>query len=37
LLDPKGVLILDDYGHWLGAKKAVDEYFREHPGQRFSS
>jgi len=35
LLDPKGVLILDDYGHWLGAKKAVDEYFREHPASVF--
>lgn len=23
-----GVLILDDYGHWAGARKAVDEYFR---------
>ena len=22
-----GVLILDDYGHWQGAKRAVDEYF----------
>jgi O-methyltransferase len=22
-----GVLIIDDYGHWRGAKKAVDEYF----------
>jgi O-methyltransferase len=22
-----GVLIVDDYGHWQGAKKAVDEYF----------
>ena len=22
-----GILIIDDYGHWLGAKKAVDEYF----------
>ncbi len=22
-----GVLIIDDYGQWLGAKKAVDEYF----------
>jgi hypothetical protein len=20
-------LIIDDYGHWQGAKKAVDEYF----------
>ena len=26
----KGVLILDDYGHWAGAKKAVDEYIAEH-------
>lgn len=25
-----GVLIVDDYGHWQGAKKAVDEYFRGH-------
>lgn len=23
-----GVLIIDDYGHWQGAKKAVDEYFK---------
>lgn len=22
-----GALIIDDYGHWLGARKAVDEYF----------
>ncbi|MFN9631628.1 MAG: TylF/MycF/NovP-related O-methyltransferase [Cyanobacteriota bacterium] len=22
-----GVLIIDDYGHWQGARKAVDEYF----------
>lgn len=22
-----GVLIIDDYGHWPGARKAVDEYF----------
>ena len=22
-----GVCILDDYGHWLGARQAVDEYF----------
>lgn len=27
LLMPGGVLVVDDYGHWLGAKKAVDEYF----------
>ena len=24
-----GVLIIDDYGHWAGARKAVDEYFAE--------
>jgi len=27
LLSRRGVLILDDYGHWQGARKAVDEYF----------
>ena len=27
-----GVMIVDDYGHWQGARKAVDEYFRgTHP------
>lgn len=26
-LAPHGVLIIDDYGHWVGAKQAVDEYF----------
>jgi O-methyltransferase len=30
LLDAKGVLILDDYGSWQGARAAVDEYFHEH-------
>jgi len=29
-LSRTGVLILDDYGHWAGARKAVDEYFAEH-------
>src|SRR5690606_23062787 len=24
-----GILIIDDYGHWEGARKAVDEYFEE--------
>ncbi len=28
LLGVKGVMIIDDYGHWAGAKKAVDEYFK---------
>ena len=27
LLAPGGVLIIDDYGYWAGARKAVDEYF----------
>ena len=26
-LSPGGVLIIDDYGHFTGARKAVDEYF----------
>jgi hypothetical protein len=26
-LSPGGVLLIDDYGHWEGARKAVDEYF----------
>jgi O-methyltransferase len=24
-----GVLIIDDYGHWEGARRAVDEYFEQ--------
>jgi O-methyltransferase len=24
-----GVLIIDDYGHWKGARQAVDEYFND--------
>ena len=28
-LSPGGVLIIDDYGHWKGAKKAVKEYFAQ--------
>jgi hypothetical protein len=30
LLAARGVLIIDDYGHWQGAKKAVDEYIASH-------
>jgi O-methyltransferase len=26
-----GVLIIDDYGHWRGCRKAVDEYFAKSP------
>jgi len=29
-LAPGGVLIIDDYGHWEGCRRAVDEYFSEH-------
>jgi O-methyltransferase len=29
LLDEKGILIVDDYGHWKGCKKTVDEYFSD--------
>jgi O-methyltransferase len=29
LLSPGGVLIIDDYGYWQGARKAVDQYFKE--------
>lgn len=27
LLEKAGILIIDDYGAWQGARKAVDEYF----------
>jgi O-methyltransferase len=30
-LSPGGVLIIDDYGHWDGARRAVDEYFGDQP------
>jgi O-methyltransferase len=35
LLHPKGVLIVDDYGHWEGARKAIDEFFQSRRGQYF--
>jgi hypothetical protein len=28
-LSPGGVLVIDDYGHWSGCRKAVDEYFAD--------
>lgn len=30
-LERGGILIIDDYGHWEGARQAVDEYFRGQP------
>ena len=33
LLSPEGVLILDDYGHYKGAARAVDEYFANQPAK----
>ncbi len=30
LLVPGGVLIIDDYGHWEGCRRAVDEYLASH-------
>lgn len=29
-LAPGGVIIVDDYGHWQGARRAVDEYLAQH-------
>ncbi|MBW2996326.1 TylF/MycF family methyltransferase [Candidatus Woesearchaeota archaeon] len=29
LLSKKGVLIIDDYGHWEGVREAVNKYFKE--------
>jgi hypothetical protein len=31
LLAPGGILIIDDYGHFRGAREAVDEYFADEP------
>jgi O-methyltransferase len=31
LLASQGVMIIDDYGHWQGARQAVDEYFAAEP------
>jgi hypothetical protein len=30
-LEPGGILIVDDYGHWGGARQAIDEYFKGRP------
>ncbi|MBU0752557.1 MAG: TylF/MycF family methyltransferase [Gammaproteobacteria bacterium] len=36
LLQPGGILMVDDYGHWGGAKKAVDEFFASRQRPFFS-
>jgi hypothetical protein len=28
-LSPGGILIIDDFGHWAGARNAVEQYFGE--------
>ena len=35
LLRDRGVLILDDYGHWQGARKATDEFLSAQPVQYY--
>ena len=30
LLAPGGIILIDDYGHWEGARRAVDDYWHEH-------
>ena len=30
LLNTHGVLIIDDYGHWQGCRRAVDEHFEKY-------
>ncbi len=34
-VSPKGVVIIDDYGELMGAKKAVDEYLAENQIRSF--
>ena len=36
-LSPGGILIIDDYGEWQGARKAVDEYIANHAPSLFLS
>jgi hypothetical protein len=33
----KGILIIDDYGHWQGSRAAVDEYFSQQAFRPFLS
>ena len=36
LLSKNGIIIIDDYGHWKGCKKAVDEFFKSKKNFFFS-
>src|SRR5208282_6239907 len=36
-LSPGGILIIDDYGDWQGARKAVDEFIASHAPTIFLS
>ena len=36
-LSTNGILIADDYGHWKGMKRAVDEYVKQHRIKLFLS
>jgi len=36
-LSSGGILIIDDYGHWAGAKEATDEFIARHRLQLFLS
>lgn len=36
LLEPRGVLVIDDYHGWSGCRRAVDEYFGDRRGFRFT-
>ncbi|ODQ85708.1 TylF/MycF/NovP-related O-methyltransferase [Mycolicibacterium holsaticum] len=36
-VSPNGILIIDDYGHWQGARKAVDEWLTEYERPVFLS
>jgi hypothetical protein len=37
LVSPGGIVIIDDYGHWKGCKKAVDEFLVTHPGIKLNA
>jgi len=34
-LSPGGILIIDDYGHWRGSRKATDEFIKEYAPSLF--